>query len=91
MITSRRSFLSLLAAPAIVRVASIMPVRALRKDFLEFWNDEYLDMVAEDAFCRVPPLLTTYIDPRIYEILSMPSDASLDLGWPQRRQLWFDV
>jgi hypothetical protein len=62
MNTSRRSFLGLLAAPAIVRVGSIMPVRALPpRSYLQSVIDEY-----GEPLPVIPPMLTTYSDPRVY-------------------------
>ena len=83
MITSRRSFLGFLAAPAIVRVASIMPISVPRFVWVE------PGIIPPSG---IPSFLTTFIDPRVYEVLfRSDDDATLDLSWPQRRQLAFDL
>lgn len=82
MITSRRSFLGLLAAPAIVRATSIMPILVPRLS----WVEPGIILPSDN----IPPMITTYLDPEIYKIL-LEGDLVPAMLWPSKREFLFKI
>lgn len=71
MLLTRRSFFCALAAPAIVRVASIVPVRALDPELLHGVAPDQISLYAElSAITRKTFLPRLFLQARLQELNS---------------------
>lgn len=87
MSLSRRAMfggLITLAAPAIIRTPGLLMAIGPHRSYLMRLWDEFESSMEQD-FGPIPPFMTTFIDPKLIDILCKQADTN----WPMRTDILY--